>query len=272
MTRAQERLVLPIHPGVAQSGPWHNWIQEAAAWQRAAGLADGRPHGLPVRMPPEDAAAQSFSAETLVIKKPPPSRPFYIPVTDLEKATEPPPSPLLGFGGKKAEHHGAEFGNLVHQVLKKILDHSGTSLPGLVQAEAYNLALRYPPETIQETANLIENFLKSDIAPPHWQGLHEYPFRLKLGEVIITGIIDYLYETESGWIICDFKTDSQFAPDQYRLQMDVYALALSKAFEKPILETRLLFLKPDRAHLVPVTPERLNQTEENLIDFLVTLR
>ncbi len=81
---------------------------------------------------------------------------------------------------------------------------------------------------------------------------------------IVTGIIDYTYETEEGWVLVDFKTDSTFDKERYRLQMDTYALALSKAKPKPVLETRLIYLKLGKTHREPCTKERLLKTEKDL--------
>lgn len=183
----------------------------------------------------------------------------YLTVTDLEKREE---TRDKGPGTRDLKKgkglSGAELGNLVHAALKEMtMD---------IKTHALNLSLRVTEEELKEVSKLLSKFLNSPLAPPTWEGEHELPFRLKCGPAVITGIIDYVYETDKGFVICDFKTDLHFHPEKYKLQMDIYALALSKASIKPVLETRLLFLKLNKVHVEVCNAERFRQTEEKIDD------
>lgn len=157
----------------------------------------------------------------------------------------------------------ADVGNLVHAVLKEINLTSKISLEALVKKEALNLQLCFTKTELHAIVQIVQK------APKLENGFHEIPFRLKVKKGVITGIIDYTYETKEGWVIVDFKTDSTFDKERYKLQMDIYALALSMAKPKPVLETRLIFLKLGKVHAEPCTPERLRKTEEHLENLIV---
>ncbi|MBI4125397.1 MAG: PD-(D/E)XK nuclease family protein, partial [Deltaproteobacteria bacterium] len=94
------------------------------------------------------------------------------------------------------------------------------------------------------------------------------PFRLKMGSAVITGTIDYFYETEAGFVICDFKTDRKFDPEKYRIQMDTYALALSKAKQKPVVETHLRYLRLKKNHVEKWDAARQKRAEAKLTELI----
>ena len=75
--------------------------------------------------------------------------------------------------------------------------------------------------------------------------------------VLVRGVIDCLFETESGWVIVDYKTD-RIAPDQcneraalYNDQMLLYRRAVQTILGQPVTEMALYFLNP--AIAVPVS-------------------
>ena len=65
--------------------------------------------------------------------------------------------------------------------------------------------------------------------------------------VLLQGVIDCLVETEQGFHIIDFKTDHvsrKTAParaESYAKQLDAYAYAVKKIFEKPVVQESLYF-------------------------------
>ncbi|MCK5269220.1 MAG: PD-(D/E)XK nuclease family protein, partial [Sedimentisphaerales bacterium] len=75
--------------------------------------------------------------------------------------------------------------------------------------------------------------------------------------VLVRGVIDCLFETESGWVIVDYKTD-RITPDQcnkraalYSDQMLLYRRAVQTILGRPVTEMALYFLNP--AIAVPVS-------------------
>ena len=66
-------------------------------------------------------------------------------------------------------------------------------------------------------------------------------------EVLLQGVVDCAFETPSGLVVVDFKTD-RVTPQQqsqraegYRPQLEAYALALGKVLEKDVSEKLLYF-------------------------------
>lgn len=176
----------------------------------------------------------------------------YFTVTELEKKPRlPEAKPGKGLSG-------ADRGNLVHAVLKEIDRLSEMPLTKLIGLQAFNLGLILSKAEREEAARMIER------APKPEEGFHELPFRLKLKNGVISGVIDYAFPSKEGWILLDFKTDSSFDKERYRLQMDTYALALSKAKSEGVIETRLIFLRLGRTHTEACTKERLEKTEKDL--------
>lgn len=68
-------------------------------------------------------------------------------------------------------------------------------------------------------------------------------------EVLLQGIVDCFFEEDGALVIVDFKTDRVTAEtvgeraEEYRPQLEAYALALSRVMEKPVKEKLLCFLR-----------------------------
>ena len=66
-------------------------------------------------------------------------------------------------------------------------------------------------------------------------------------QILLQGMVDCCLMEEDGLVILDFKTDRVFGPDlaqraeSYRPQLDAYADALSRIFQKPVKEKLLYF-------------------------------
>ncbi|GAB2703522.1 helicase-exonuclease AddAB subunit AddA [Paenibacillus thermoaerophilus] len=75
--------------------------------------------------------------------------------------------------------------------------------------------------------------------------------------VLVQGVVDCLFAEGDGWVLVDFKTDAvrgepgpalSRLTERYRLQMDLYARALSHILRKPVTERVLYFI--DGSHTV----------------------
>lgn len=253
MTRAQEKLIIPLHEGGGPKALWHQWLQEALETTRLPVVKKSGDTILNSQIvaAPSPSELSIVSPDLKLVPQPEPIR--YLTVTDLEKGLRPLPRETHP-QHQPAELSGEVTGNLVHAVFKNLHQTKQLPLEQLVRKEALNLNLGLSFEQLKELAQMIERFLNSDLAPPWEKGRHEIPFRLKSNGVVITGVIDYLIETPQGWVIYDFKTDRQFQPEKYQLQMDAYALALSErqrveGLARPVLETQLLYLRLGKAHV-----------------------
>ena len=102
----------------------------------------------------------------------------------------------------------------------------------------------------------------------------EVPFNVSLGsqvyadwkgsqeeQVLVQGIIDCLFEDETGTVLLDYKTDAitdrfkggfpeakPVLEDRYRVQINLYAKAVEKILKQPVDEKYLFFF--DGGHLV----------------------
>ena len=157
----------------------------------------------------------------------------------------------------------AEKGTAVHAVMQYI-DFRTPATPSAVAAEVEKLAQRRLLTAQQAAAvdcTMVARFLASPLAErirgadKVWR---EYRFSLltdaalydpqAAGEkLLLQGVVDCAFETPSGLVVVDFKTD-RVTPQQqsqraegYRPQLEAYALALGKVLEKDVSEKLLYF-------------------------------
>ena len=157
----------------------------------------------------------------------------------------------------------AEKGTAVHAVMQYI-DFRTPATPSAVAAEVEKLAQRRLLTAQQAAAvdcAMVARFLASPLAErirsadKVWR---EYRFSLLTDaalydpqaageELLLQGVVDCAFETPSGLVVVDFKTD-RVTPQQqsqraegYRPQLEAYALALGKVLEKDVSEKLLYF-------------------------------
>ncbi|MBR4795730.1 MAG: PD-(D/E)XK nuclease family protein, partial [Lachnospiraceae bacterium] len=170
-------------------------------------------------------------------------------------------------GGKSEENKGALRGTAVHRVMellpfeddslvnadaskvrKAIAEMTQTGLIGEEDAKLVN------PEKV---ALLLQNdFVEIlNIAAKEGRLHKEQPFVMSImpheagidsdsdEEILVQGIIDLFVEDEDGLILLDYKTDRVNTPDElikrYAKQMELYGIALSKAYGKPVKNYRI---------------------------------
>jgi DNA helicase II / ATP-dependent DNA helicase PcrA len=170
----------------------------------------------------------------------------------------------LGLPGMPV-HGGSGYGSAVHRAIAG-------------EASRRRLGRRTSPEALRE---IVANDPESRLSPPDGEsaygaadeaGLHdpidvycrsididaepllvEQPFVLKLGDVVIEGVIDRLHRLPDGTTeIVDYKTDRWLrSPEQVRegLQLPVYLLATRQIFrdiQPPPSRATMFFLRHDR--------------------------
>ena len=102
----------------------------------------------------------------------------------------------------------------------------------------------------------VERFFSSDIgkrmlASPEVH--REWDFNLYLEErgMILQGMIDCAFREGDGWILLDYKTDrirdEEAFTEEYRPQLEWYAVALRELTGKPVTESWLYALSVDKA-------------------------
>ena len=70
-------------------------------------------------------------------------------------------------------------------------------------------------------------------------------------EMLLQGVVDCCFETETGLTVVDFKTDRVRTPEEvseraerYRPQLEAYSRALERVLERPVTRRVLYFLVP----------------------------
>ena len=168
-----------------------------------------------------------------------------------------------------------ELGTEVHEALE--LADLGAE-PG---AEATRLAAqREVPEA--DRAH-VERMLRTVLADPllgRARGARrlerEYQFYLGVGGTIVQGVIDLVFEDEQGrGVVVDYKSNDLAAPDRvnvltrhYRPQIELYALAASKAGLVEPSEATLYFLNRGIPRTHTIDERRLAVVEEEASDVL----
>lgn len=152
---------------------------------------------------------------------------------------------------------GTSIGRAVHAVLQVVDLETGNSLQDIAKAQA---AAEGVPGRADEIARLVRRALDSPLvkrALDSKRWWREAPVAGPVGDGIVEGFIDLLFEEEGGFVIVDYKTDALGSDDEieqamarYRLQGGGYALALNKATDATVKEVSFLFLEPNRE--VPV--------------------
>ena len=104
----------------------------------------------------------------------------------------------------------------------------------------------------------------------------EYQFYLGVGDTIVQGVIDLVFEDEHGrGVVVDYKSNDLAAPDRvnvltkyYQPQIELYALAAGKAGLVEPAEATLYFLNKGIERTHPIDARRLEVVEEQATDTL----
>ena len=164
---------------------------------------------------------------------------------------------------------GTSIGRAVHAVLQVVDMHTGIGLEDIAKAQA---AAEGVPGRADDIARLVRRALDSPIvkrALDSGRWWRETPVAGPVGDGIVEGFIDLLFEEEDGFVIVDYKTDALGTEDEieramarYRLQGGGYALALSRATGATVKEMSFLFLEQSREVTVEDLSRAVSDAEE----------
>ena len=164
---------------------------------------------------------------------------------------------------------GTSIGRAVHAVLQVVDLRTGDGLDNIASAQAAAEGL---PGRADEIARLAQRALDSPLvhrALESGRWWRETPVAGPVGDGIVEGFIDLLFEEEDGYVVVDYKTDDvptdediDRAMERYRLQGGTYALALSKATGLKVKEVSFLFLQPRREVTVEDLPGAMLEAEQ----------
>ena len=146
---------------------------------------------------------------------------------------------------------GAALGRAVHAVLQTIDLETGKGIKATARAQA---AAEGIPHLQSEIAALASTAVNSDIvrravsSGRYWR---EALVAAPIGEGVLEGFIDLLFEEDGELVVVDYKTDNinanaaeYIANNRYREQAGSYALITERATQKPVKDVVFLFLRP----------------------------
>ena len=164
---------------------------------------------------------------------------------------------------------GTSIGRAVHAVLQVVDLSTGIGLDDIAKAQA---AAEGVPGRADDIARLVRRALDSPLVKRALESgrlWRETPVASPVGDGVLDGFIDLLFEEEGGFVIVDYKTDAlgsddeiERAMERYRLQGGGYALALSRATGVKVNEVSFLFLEPRRAVAVGNLAGAMREAEE----------
>jgi len=146
---------------------------------------------------------------------------------------------------------GTNVGRAVHAVLQSVDLETGQGLEDTARAQA---AAEGVPDREAEIVRLVRVALETDTvkrAVASGRLWREVPVGAPVGETVLEGFIDLLFEEDGQLVVVDYKTDSLETEEEiaarsvhYRIQAGSYALALQEATGRTVKEVVLLFLQP----------------------------
>lgn len=137
---------------------------------------------------------------------------------------------------------GRRFGTLVHALLAHVsLDAGAQDIARMasVQARMLNAAddERAAAAEVAERVLAHDVFARVRVAAAAGRVVQrEVPLAVVVDEVLVDGQADAAWDDGASWVVVDFKTDVEIAAAEpaYRLQVALYAEALSRVYDRPV--------------------------------------
>jgi ATP-dependent helicase/nuclease subunit A len=186
-------------------------------------------------------------------------------------------SEVVGARGYSA----VELGTVVHEMLER------ADFDAVPTEEARRLVAGHDNTSmLQADRERVERMLTSVLADPIIDRARqatlverEYPFYLNLNGTLVHGVLDLVFADSDGrGVVVDYKSNDLAAPDRvnvlsqyYRPQIEMYALAVSKAGLVRAEEATLYFLNKSIARTVNVDVAQLDATEGRMSDALARI-
>ena len=155
---------------------------------------------------------------------------------------------------------GTSLGRAVHSVLQTVDLVTGSGIDHTARAQA---AAEGIPGRWAEVARLARVAVESQIvqratASRFWR---EAPVAIPVGDGVLEGFGDLMFEEDGGLVLVDYKTDAvdsvniDEALSRYQLQGGAYALAVENATGIPVKEVVFLFLHANTARSLTDIPD-----------------
>lgn len=263
MTRAQEKLVIPIHKEIKRNAPWHLWLSEIAGGSSNIQVinSDSITKATAINRISSETKKGILARSNLAQKK------QIYTVSELECFQRCPMEYKLKYVRNipsskitlEAESFipANIFGLIAHKILEEYDLSKTPNIDEIIRIKGLENNVVLNGESVKQLRVLLEFVKESPILRKYKVIGRELDFNWLTSNVRITGTIDYLIETEDGALqIVDFKTDNvteSEAPahsSYYELQLVCYALAAKAATGKAVGSTSLIYLKPNYTHTV----------------------
>ncbi len=144
---------------------------------------------------------------------------------------------------------GTSVGRAVHATLQTVDLATGDHLAAIAAAQAAAEGVESRVDDVERMARaaLGSSAVRAAVAGGRfWRELYVAAL---IGDTLVEGFIDLLYESADGLIVVDYKTDAlrsaadaDVAVGGYRLQGATYALALEHSLQRPVAAVRFVFL------------------------------
>ncbi len=274
-TRARDHLVVSMHRKVGEEKSAAARIAQhidgrTDLWEQVAQLSPAVAPPRVVRTAEEDPEAHSIEKreewvrqrEQVLSRQ---GRPASVSASKLASIAKEEPDPEEPWKRGRA---GTSIGSAVHGVLQTIDLARGDGIEDQSRSQATAESV---PERWAEVADLVRTAIESKVVKravcsgKFWR---EIPVGVPVGEGVLEGFIDLLFEEDDGLVVVDYKTDAvgsgemeEQAVGRYRLQAGSYALAIQKATGKPVKEIVLLFLQPSSERSLTKVPQLMEEAE-----------
>lgn len=161
---------------------------------------------------------------------------------------------------------GARLGTLIHTVMDRLVPGGGSAAQAAQELLDRELIDEAERQAVLSYSEMIDEFLGSGLfsrIAAAQRVLKEQPFSLVVkpseigfegrGDMQVQGILDLAFLEDGKWVLVDYKTD-RVTPDGldekaqgYRVQLELYARALSTVTKKEVKEKYLYFMRVGRA-------------------------
>lgn len=148
---------------------------------------------------------------------------------------------------KNDKINAAQIGTITHKILRHlpIREMSDDEIKKEISKMAED-GIITSEQAGQIPSKWIFDFYKSDILKRMTKAtevFREKPFRTIYKDIHITGIIDCYFIENNEIVIVDYKTDRKMEEDKHKLQIELYAEALSKGYNIPVKQGIIYYLR-----------------------------
>lgn len=266
----------PEQVPIDMSSQWTRRFSHTALEDLLSNLETNEPAALPPTLAPVDpvAATPQFSATQLMLYERDPQEYFHRYVLAL------PETCLPGFSAER--QNALLFGELAHAALEELARAPDMDRKMCIERlllEAAIVDANQQKTYRSDLLTLLDRFAASTFGQEILLdpvARMEQSFALKLQGGIVTGTIDCLTQDGEDWQLFDYKTnriglqDLETAAQQYRRQMEIYALYLHHLYPDQVhYKATIYFNHIDTSHTLTFTASQLLQAQEE-IEQLIT--